>query len=67
MSLGVVMGVGRLPTAVCINLQPAMATQGVIDGCRDGVGGAPPLGEGRYGNWRPGEVDAARSVAVSAS
>ncbi len=35
---------------------PPMATQDVIDRCRDGVGGCPPLGGGTYQDWKRGDV-----------
>lgn len=35
---------------------PPMASQDVIDRCRGGIGGCPPLAEGTYQNWKQGEV-----------
>lgn len=35
---------------------PTLATQDVIDRCRDGAGGCAPLGGGAFDNWRAGEV-----------
>jgi hypothetical protein len=35
---------------------PPMATHDVLDRCRDGVGGCPPLGGGTYQNWKQGQV-----------
>jgi len=35
---------------------PTLATQDVIDRCREGVGGCSPLNEGGFGNWKAGDV-----------
>jgi hypothetical protein len=35
---------------------PTLATQDVIDRCREGVGGCTQLGQGRFADWRFGNV-----------